>query len=806
MKASFCKNTFEPYNVEIKNVIDLLDAIKEGKYKNEIDKVRNEQDPDKKNEYKTKLLSGVVWMGRFSYRNRTGLLQHNGLAILDFDHLEDAESFRDKLKKDKWIYSAWCSPSGDGVKALARIPVVQDDDQYKEYYTSLLEHYKNADSDSKTTDISRLCFNSYDPDLWINNKAEIWTDKIIITYDNRDLPEIPYYSNENETIEKLEKWLTKKGDNYTKGNRNNYVFLLSAACNRFGIVRSSAEGYIISNYDLPEREILQSVGSAYKDTNAHGTARFENKAEFAKIVSKVSKGVNKKEIIKNIIDDGIKINDADEIYAKAIDAVKNKLETFWITQFKNDKVSLNSKPLKYIDWLNAAGFYKYYYSDNAYMLVNVDRNIIKEITIDRIRSYVKKYILSLPYQFDMITREQLFEFVFIKAEKQFFGNSTIELLNALPIRFVKDKKNKAYLYFKNTAIEIMHDIVQPIKYEEIGGYIWDNQIIDREFKEIKTDVEDFEFCDFMKNITGSMKNYNSLKSIAGYMLHGYKSPDTSIAPILNDCILSEGINGGTGKGLFVRALGEIKPMITLDAKNWDINKDFAFQRITLDTDIIFIDDVQKKFDFEKLFSIITEGISVNRKNKPEFYISFKDSPKIIISTNYAISGEGDSHERRKIEIEFIKYYHKKRTPKDEFGRFFYNDWKESDWHKFDNFMIYCIQYYMSNGLVESKLENLEMKRLITDTTELFVDWVTDENTFSLDTEYNIADLFNDFISFTGYKRANIGYLGKLLKRYAHYLNEPYNSVRRSMEGYKNTYVSIGNVKESNTEVTSELPF
>ena len=113
---------------------------------------------------------------------------------------------------------------------------------------------------------------------------------------------------------------------------------------------------------------------------------------------------------------------------------------------------------------------------------------------------------------------------------------------------------------------------------------------------------------------------------------------------------------------------------------------------------------------------------------------------------------------------------------------------------------------MSNGLVESKLENLEMKRLITDTTELFVDWVTDENTFSLDTEYNIADLFNDFISFTGYKRANIGYLGKLLKRYAHYLNEPYNSVRRSMEGYKNTYVSIGNVKESNTEVTNKLPF
>ena len=288
------------------------------------------------------------------------------------------------------------------------------------------------------------------------------------------------------------------------------------------------------------------------------------------------------------------------------------------------------------------------------------------------------------------------------------------------------------------------------------------------------------------------------------MLHGYKNPALSVAPILNDCILSEGINGGTGKGLFVKALGQIKPMITFDAKNWDINNDFAFQRVNLDTEIIFIDDVQKKFDFEKLFSVITEGISVNKKNKAEFYISYENSPKVIIATNYAISGEGNSHERRRVEIEFVKYYYKKFTPADEFKHYFYNDWTEKQWQLFDNLMIHCIQYYFNNGLKESKLENLAMKKLITSTSEIFVEWVQDEDTFKPYTQYSLNDLFSDFINYTGYKKSNVGYLGKLMKEYAKFLKLPYISERITINGDKKTMISIGETEVK--ENSKQLPF
>jgi hypothetical protein len=279
----------------------------------------------------------------------------------------------------------------------------------------------------------------------------------------------------------------------------------------------------------------------------------------------------------------------------------------------------------------------------------------------------------------------------------------------------------------------------------------------------------------------------------------------SVAPILNDCIMSDGINGGTGKGLFVKALGHIKPMITFDAKNWDINKDFAFQRVNLDTDIIFIDDVQKNFDFEKLFSVITEGISVNKKNKPEFYISYEDSPKIIIATNYAVSGEGNSHNRRRIEIEFVKHYHSKHTPADEFGHYFYKDWTEKQWLAFDNLMIHCIQYYMGNGLKESAMENLDIKKLISTTNDLFVEWISDEENFKTNTEYNLLELYNDYVEFTGYSKTNIGFMGKLLKQYAKYKQMPYLSQRVSAgDGKKKTLISIGEVKE--TSIDEKLPF
>ena len=79
-----------------------------------------------------------------------------------------------------------------------------------------------------------------------------------------------------------------------------------------------------------------------------------------------------------------------------------------------------------------------------------------------------------------------------------------------------------------------------------------------------------------------------------------------------------------------------------------------------------------------------------------------ESPKISITTNYTVKGEGSSHLRRVFEVEMAGYFNDKNTPEDEFGHLLFSDWNDEEWSKFDNFMLRCVQYYLNNGLVESK--------------------------------------------------------------------------------------------------------
>ena len=142
--------------------------------------------------------------------------------------------------------------------------------------------------------------------------------------------------------------------------------------------------------------------------------------------------------------------------------------------------------------------------------------------------------------------------------------------------------------------------------------------------------------------------------------------------------------------------------------------------------MLTFDDVRKKFDFERLFSIVTEGITVEKKNRDAIKIPFENAPKVIITTNYAIKGKGNSFERRKWEVEFSAYYSKEYTPEIEFGRLLFSDWEEDEWLLFDNYMISCLQLYLGEGFIKSKFTNLDMRRLIAETVEEFVEWATDQ--------------------------------------------------------------------------------
>jgi hypothetical protein len=235
------------------------------------------------------------------------------------------------------------------------------------------------------------------------------------------------------------------------------------------------------------------------------------------------------------------------------------------------------------------------------------------------------------------------------------------------------------------------DEVKEIDYMNLNGFIWKNQIINRNYQ--KVDHHNAEYRRFIWLVAGQNKmRYNSFKSVIGFFLHSYKSAGKNRAVICNDEVISDNPNGGSGKGLFAQALGKMKNLSILDGKQFNFNKSFPFQTVGVDTQILDFDDVAKNFPFENMFSLVTEGITLEKKNKDAIHIPFADTPKILMSTNYTIGGIGGSFERRKFEIEFSSYFNVRYTPADEFGRQLFDDWDDDEWHVFDNYMIQCLHY------------------------------------------------------------------------------------------------------------------
>ena len=241
-----------------------------------------------------------------------------------------------------------------------------------------------------------------------------------------------------------------------------------------------------------------------------------------------------------------------------------------------------------------------------------------------------------------------------------------------------------------------------------------------------------------------------MESTIGFMMHGYKNLSYCPAVILNDEVMSENPEGGTGKGIFMNALSQMKKLVVIDGKAFNFEKSFPYQTVSADTQILCFDDVKKHFDFERLFSVITEGLTLEKKNKDAIKIPYAKSPKVAITTNYAIKGSGNSFARRKWEIELHQHSNRHHTPYDEFGKHFFEDWDRDEWCLFDSYMVNCLSSYMRTGLIESDFVNLKARNLEASTCHDFIEWcgiLNDEENTRLMTDTKLLgnELYNHFI-------------------------------------------------------------
>jgi len=311
--------TDQPHYVSIRAA---LNRIIEGKSRELIDKIRYEVDKEKRNELK-KQLPCMLFSGEFKQRNAAGLIRHSGFICLDFDDMDN----REELATDKYIYACWLSPSGNGVKALVKIPI---EDHYGSFL-ALEKRYPNIDRACK--DVSRVCYESYDPELFINEDAEVFRDVVDVSYERMtvDRPE----TDEGKIYEAVKKWLENKGCEFYEGNRNNFLFQLATACNRFGIPKGICDDFVkydfvhgATQFTVSEWEsVLSSAYDRYK--HQHGTAAFE-KSEVVEIETR-------KEISAEILDMSVPAKDLitlDDIYDDMVSDFENGIEMGETTYFE----------------------------------------------------------------------------------------------------------------------------------------------------------------------------------------------------------------------------------------------------------------------------------------------------------------------------------------------------------------------------------------------------------------------------------------------------------------------------------------
>ena len=703
------KATSTPFYRDVK---DILDRIKNGTSKELVKNIRSEKNKSERQELKKKL-PAICFSGKFTKRNDASLLEHSGLICLDFDGFEkkkDLLEAKQKYSENAFVYSVFLSPSGNGLKVLVKIP--QDEENHTNYFNSLKTYFNSEYFDETCKNVSRVCYESYDPLIHVNENSSVW-DKIEEpeykeVNKHRDVATIPI-TDENKIVDILVKWWVKKFP-MEEGQRNQNCFVLASAFNDFGINRELAK-YVLNQYatkDFNQREIIRTIDSAYSNTQNFGTKYYEDEERVNNIKIKLKRGMSKKEVRDELKDKDIEDN--------VIEAVLNRAEedndklTFWT---KNDKGTIKIVHILFKLFLEDNGFYKYCPEGSKnYVFVRVVNNLIDHTSEKEIKDFILNHLIEL---------DDISIYNYFADNTRFFKDEFLTLLSSIDVYFIEDTKHTSYLYYRNCAVKITKDKVIPLDYLDLGGYVWKDHIIDRNFSICKSN--DCDYKKFISNICNKDEvRILSMESTIGYLMHGYKNLSYCPAVILNDEAISDNPEGGTGKGLFMNALQKMKKVVVIDGKSFAFEKSFAYQLVSADTQILCFDDVKKHFDFERLFSVVTEGLTLEKKNKDAIKIPFAKSPKIAITTNYTIKGSGNSFARRKWELELHQYYSKHFTPLDEFKKLMFGDWDDDEWCIFDNYMISCLQYYLEKGFVKSELVNAHLKNLIRDTSKDFLEW------------------------------------------------------------------------------------
>lgn len=323
MRTMLIKNTVSFYNnaedSKSRRYISLdyvlLEMVaRDGQLKRQTEIVRNQPD-EKTFKKEKKKLPMIAPSGIFTYRNDGigNLREYSNIMVLDFDKFpnhEAANGFKQKLVQyadQLHIYAVWFSPSNKGVKAAMVHDNTNPEYHYNLFMQVKFKLYPNTEQfDMKCGNLSRTCFLSYDPDVWLNPDRKNLTPFHFV-YDPqypplppRDYSSKGYSSKEfKHTGEEIEQnklfqaqwtdkqlmryadryWRMDYPDSYKDGNRHKSILSRARWLCLYGVLFDDAVNYLkatFGRHGIDEKDIeTMAINNYNSNRDNFGSKRNE---------------------------------------------------------------------------------------------------------------------------------------------------------------------------------------------------------------------------------------------------------------------------------------------------------------------------------------------------------------------------------------------------------------------------------------------------------------------------------------------------------------------------------------------------
>lgn len=186
----------EPYKSQsIKSILSSIanPSPKDLKLLNSARKCAEVGDLEGKKQFKKGLTNYTFSSNISQGRKKENITSFTGLIALDFDGLQSknrAEELKQFLIKTNYILATWLSPSALGVRALIRIPIVEDVKEFKSYFNAISNYFTELKLgsifDNAPNNPVLVLYTSLDKKVLTNKYAITWTDKKEIEQNKKD--------------------------------------------------------------------------------------------------------------------------------------------------------------------------------------------------------------------------------------------------------------------------------------------------------------------------------------------------------------------------------------------------------------------------------------------------------------------------------------------------------------------------------------------------------------------------------------------------------------------------------------------